>query len=135
MADTGNGSTFAFGTSGFSAAIMSIKTGTIKRPRINTSHLGTTTTTGETYVPGDLCDHDELELEVQYDPNTQPPYNGAVEPVTLTFPIPSGLSNGATLTGNAFVTEFGGPTLKNNELMMATIKVSWTALPTFTDAT
>lgn len=134
MPDTGNLASITFGTSGFTASLTSIKPGAIKRPRINTSHLSTTSASGEQYIPGDLPDYDESEIEGQYNPNDQPPFNGAAETITITFPVPSGLSTGATLAGSGFVTEFAIGALKNNELMTFSAKISWATLPTFADA-
>lgn len=134
MADTGNSATIAFGTTGFTAAFVVIGGATITRPRINDSHLATTNL--ETHMPGDLADPGEQECEFHYNPNTQPPILNAAETITVTYPVPAGLTNGATKAGTGFVTEWTEPDLKNNELMIAKVKVAWDGKtePVYTDA-
>lgn len=134
MADTGNGATLACGTSGFTAAYNEIDPGALKRGRLNASHLNTTPAQGEQYIPADLVDHDEVAIEWQYNPNQRPPIDMPPETITLTLPPPSGFSNGATLSGQGFFTEFKPPKLKNNEIMVATGKISWTQRPTMANA-
>jgi len=134
MADTGNTATIAFGTSGFTANFQMIGGTEQERPSIPDSHLGTTTR--DTFIPGDLFDPGEFESEYQFDPDDQPPISGAAETVTVTFPVPAGQSNGATLAGTGFVTKWKSADLRNNELMVATVTVKWDGKtgPTWTDA-
>lgn len=135
MADTGNTATIAFATSGFTAAYTKIGGSELTRPKIKTSHLETASK--ETYIPGDLVDCGEWEVEFQYDPNEQPPYDGAAEAVTITYPVPAGDDNGATMAGTAFLTKFKTTDLVNNELQMATATLCWDGEtgPTFSDST
>lgn len=135
MADTGNSATITFGTSGFTANFHSVEVGEETRPVIDTSHLGTTNY--ETSMPGDLRTTPEITATFEFDPNTQPPISAAAEVITLTFPVPSGSSSGATLAGTGFVTSFGGPTLENNQLMTATLTVHFDGItePAWSDAT
>ncbi len=133
MADTGNSATIVFGTSGFSADYEMIGGIEATRPSIPTSHLGTQT--NETFMPGDLVDNGEIECEFQFNPNTQPPISGAAETVTVTFPVPSGLSNGATAAFSAFVRRWKSADLQNNEKMMASVTLKVSGAVTWTDAT
>jgi hypothetical protein len=135
MADTGNTATIAFATSGFTANYHRIGGTEQERPAIKTSHLGTTNT--ETYIPGDLIEPGEFEVEFEFDPNNQPPITAVAETVTVTFPTPTGGSAGATLAGTGFVTKWKSADLANNELMVASATVQWDGLtePTWTDST
>lgn len=134
MADTGNSATISFGTSSFTAAYTEIGGTEQELPKIMTSHLGTSTK--HTYIPGDLYEPGEMDCEFQYDPDTEPPI-GTVETITVTYPIPTGKTGGATLAGTGFISKRKTASLKNNELMVGTYTVCWDGLtgPTFTDAT
>lgn len=123
MAGTGNTATIVFGTTGFTGNFEMVGGTEQEREKIEDSHLGTTTT--KTYFPGDLKEPGEFEAEFQFDPDVQPPIDNVPETVTITFPVPTGLSNGATLAGTAFVTKWKSADLRNNEKMMATATVSW----------
>jgi len=132
MPDTGNGATLTL-SGGFTANFTTLAGAEIEIPDVNTSYLGTTDY--ETYVPGDLKEPGEQDFELHYDPNN-PPTVGVAQTCTLTYPVPSGLSNGATKTGTGYIKKFKEPDLKNNELMMATITWKWDGLtgPAYADA-
>ncbi len=108
MADIGTGATITFATSAFAANIMSINGGPVTRESIDTSHLGSTA--ARSFIPGDLHDPGEIELEFQFDtedPNTNPPpYDQAAETVTIKFPLATGDSVPAQVSFTAFVTAF-----------------------------
>ena len=134
MSGTGQSSTVAFGTSGFSGNIHVIGGTEMSRDSISDSNL--TTTTFETSIPADLVEPGEFQVEFEYDPNTQPPISGVAETITVTSPVPSGSSNAATLAGTGYCTKFGTPSLQKNTLMMATATIKWDGKtgPAFTDA-
>lgn len=131
MADIGTGTSITFGTSGFTGEIIGVAQSGIERPAIPTSHLGTTSS--HTFMPGDLVDEGEVTLEVAYNPNTQPPIRGAAETITITFPVPSGSSNGATAQFSGFCTgwDWNAP-LEEKMVANVTIKISGTV--TWVDA-
>lgn len=132
MADTGNGSSITM-SDGFTASYTMIGGFEQEIPDIETSHLGTSTK--KTFVPGDLYDPGEFEAEFQYDPNNQPSI-GTTLTITITYPVPSGSSNGATTSGTGYIKKRKFPELKNNELMVGTYTVKWNGStgPTFADA-
>lgn len=134
MADTGNGATITFGTTSFTAQFTMIGGTTQTRPMLNISHLGTTTK--ELFMVGDLYDPGEFEAEFWFNPNDQPPISNAIETVTITFPVPSGSSNGATLAGTAACSGWTSGQCRNNEVMSARATIKWTGGtgPTWTDA-
>lgn len=135
MADTGNTATISFGTSGFTANVHVIGGMDFTRPSIPTSHLGTTNF--ESVIPGDLIELGEFENEFEFDPDEQPPISAVAETITITFPVPTGMSNGATLAGSGFLTKWTTPEVRNNTLMVAryTVKFDGLTEPAWTDAT
>lgn len=109
----GNGLTITFGTSAFTAQILSVKLPDTTRKEIDTTHMGTQG--ARTYRPAALVDHGDLELDVNYNPDHIPPVAGAIELVTVTLP------EGAQFLANAFVTKWTPGTLNEDK---ATAKIS-----------
>ena len=96
MTDVTTGATVVFGTSAFSAELLSIGLPSMARGTVDTSHMGTTVAL--THLPVDLIEWGELELELNFDPDEEPPLSGAAETVTITFPTPAGGASGATIS-------------------------------------
>tara|TARA_R110000803_G_scaffold43701_3_gene93018 strand:+ start:7764 stop:8132 length:369 start_codon:yes stop_codon:yes gene_type:complete len=94
--DIGTGTTIVFGTSGWTAEILDVGWGGISRESIEMSHMGTTT--ARIFVPTDLYDPGELTIEFLYDPAEDPPFAGAAETVTVTYP------GAATMIATGFMT-------------------------------
>jgi len=82
--DVGTGATIVFATSAFTGNILSISWSGISRTPIDTTHLGSTT--ARSFMAGDLYDPGEIQVEMAFDPAAAPPYGGAAETVTITFP-------------------------------------------------
>ena len=130
--DTGNGGTITFGSSGWSGQFTAIRRSGETRPSIDTTNLATTT--ARTFIPADLVDRGSIECDIQYDPDEPPPITSAAETITLTFPIPSGLSNGATIVGLlSFITDHDLD-IPEGDLMTGSITIKWGKDVTFTDA-
>jgi hypothetical protein len=134
VADTGNGATLTL-SSGFTANLTSIGGAEPEVPDVNDSHLGLAAGSYETYQPGDLIEAGEQEFEIHYNPN-DPPTLRTVQTCTITYPVPSGLTNGATKAGTGYIKKFKEPDLKNNELMTGVITWKWDGKtgPAFADA-
>ena len=134
MADTGNGTTLSFGTSGFTANIYSISGATFDREALETTHLGTTAF--KEYIADDLVEPGEFEIEFEWNQSfsTFPPISGAAETITVTYPLKSGELTNATLAGTGFLTSSTGPNVANGEIMRgtATIKFDGNTGPTYT---
>lgn len=107
--DVGTGISLSFGTSSFSAEVLSASHNSISREAIDTTHHGSTSNREK--IPSDLVDPGTIDFEIHFDPDSQPPVDGAAETLTVTFPTPAGGTSGATLEGTGFVTEwtFTGP--------------------------
>lgn len=123
--DVGTGASISFGTSGFSAYITEISGPGLTRDPVETTHLGTTG--GKTFRPGDLYDGGEVTLSVMHDPSITPPMtsNQQAETITITCPIPSGLTTGATWVFSGFMTNYN-PTLPLEDKMTASVTIKVT---------
>ena len=134
MADTGNGTTLSFATSGFSANIYSISGASFARDSLETTHLGTTAF--KEYVPDDLVEPGEFEIEFEWNQSfsTFPPISTAAETITVTYPLRTGETTNATLAGTGFLTASTGPNVTNGEIMRgsATVKFDGATGPTYT---
>lgn len=132
MPDVGTGTTIAFATSSFTAEVMNINGNDISRPDINTSHMGTTGY--QTYIPGKLIEGGAVEMEIAFDPDSIPPISAVAETITVTFPIPSGQSSGASVAFTGYINAWSWTDpLEEKMTANITVKVdgqtdpSWTA--------
>ena len=116
----GTGTTITFGTSGFSANIMSVDGPGITREAIETTHMGTTT--AKTFIPADLIDGGEMSFTMQFDGALDPPTDAAAETITIDW---GGAGTGEKWTFSGFMTGFN-PSSPLEELMTAsaTLKVT-----------
>ena len=131
MADLGTGASIVFATSGWTGEIASIEGPNETRESIDTTHLGTTV--ARTFIPADLIDGGEVSLTAWYDPDEPPPIKGATETITITFPVPSGLSAGATAQFSGFLTAVSR-TIPLEEKMESSITIKVTGDITYADA-
>lgn len=132
-ADGGYGVQITFATSSFTAEIINDpQFSGQERTAIETTHHAVTNG-WRTFIPGDLKDPGGFTFDINFDPDDQPPIAGAVETITIEFPVPSGATTGATLACSGFVTswEAGSPI---DDRMTASITVKFTGQPTWTDA-
>ena len=104
MADTGYGITLAGATTtNFFAEIIGVTLPDQTREKIDTSH--TATASGrKTYIPSDLIDGGELEVEINFNPATTIPVAAAAETWTLTF----GDTGATTWAFSGFIISAGG---------------------------
>lgn len=130
--DVGTGTTIAFGTSSFTADLLSLDSGGASRESYETSHMGTTT--DMTFSPKSLVDRGSIDIEIAFDPDDQPPIGGATETITITFPLPAGGATAATLVGSGFVTDWAF-SVPFEERMTATATIKWAAGVTWTAST
>lgn len=118
--DIGTGSTITFGTSSFTADVLSIGLSGITREAINTSHMATTA--DHTFMPTDLVDNGEISLEIAFVAGLTPPIitNGAAETVTIAF-----AGSATTWSMSAFQTSFDiTAPLEDKMIATMTLKVS-----------
>jgi hypothetical protein len=120
MADVGTGTTIAFGTSGFTAEVMSVAGNDITREDIEVTNMASTNY--REFIPSKLVDAGSIEMEISFDPNSQPPIAGAAEVITITFPLPAGGATPATLVFSGYVNSWSW-TSTMEEKMEGTITI------------
>lgn len=123
--DLGFGIAITFQT-GFFAEIRNVDGPSMSRDAVETSHA-TTTDGRRTFVPSDLIDLGEVEVDLIFDPDEEPPIDAAAETVTITYP------NGATWAFSGFLTNFT-PTAPYDDLMTASATLKCTGDLTHTPA-
>ncbi len=102
--DVGNGMQIDFGTTGFNAAVIDVDGPGFVRPSIETTTMATTV--AKEYIPGDLYDPGDIDIEFAHDPSIVPPIDQPREVITITWPKHSGINNAATWVGSGFLTEY-----------------------------
>ena len=129
-ADVATGATLTGGTSGWTAQFTGIIPGGFTRESIETSHLALAapsagTFGNRTFIPGDLSDPGQIEIEGSYNPDDIPPIDAVAETWTIQYEASGGDSSGASLAGSGFMTDFN-PTGAIEEKLgfTATIKFS-----------
>lgn len=116
----GTGTTVTFGTSAFTFDLLSVNWDSIAREAINTSHMGTTG--AHTFMPTDLVDNGEIQIEGAFIGNLDPPIDGAVETITVNV---AGAGAGHQWAASGFMTNFSlGIPLEEKMTFTATLKVS-----------
>jgi len=135
MADTGNGATLALATTGAIGNIRNIGEVARELGKLEDSHLGTTS--NKTYIPDDLAEPGEIEVEVEFDASIELPGVGTVETVTITYPIITDGNTAANHAGTGFLTRVPTPLLANGQLQVVRVKIAFDGKtgPTFTAET
>ena len=132
MAYTGFGITITFDT-GFLAEIIDVTLPESARESIDTSH--TATTDGMmTFIPSDLIDNGDLEVELNFDEDASPPIDSDPETVTITFPLRTGNTTAATWAFTGFMTNYA-PAAPIDDRMTATATIKVTGAITITPGT
>jgi hypothetical protein len=127
-----------FGTSGATGNITSIEWSGIERGSVDTSYLGSTG--ARTFIPTDLYDPGELELEIDFDTQAVASastggifdlINAAAETITVTYPIPTGATTGAKYAASGFMTGLSvSVPLEDKVTANATFKMTGALTPT-----
>ncbi len=136
MAGTGNTATLAVtGSTGWTPAITTITPGPATREALEDTVLSTTTGK-KTFVPDDLIDYADVEVEYYYDQSatTFAPITATANTFTVTAPLKSGEATAATIAGTGFLTEWQSGQMANGELMKGRAVWKWDGKtgPTFT---
>lgn len=139
-ADDGRGSTLTLGTSTWdtNTLITSITCDPATRDAIETTHLSTTS--AKSFIPADLADNGGFSVEFiadQLSNTTNTSFNiliAAAETATITY-SPSSGTNGATIAGSAFCTEYNPPSATVGELKKGSAKFKWAGVVSFTTET
>jgi len=118
-ANVGTGTTVTFGTSSFTADVLSVSRSGITRESIETTHLGTAT--ARTFMVGDLYDAGELSMEIAWIGSLDPPYDGVAETITIDY---AGAGSGHRWAASGFITSLE-MTAGIEERMTATITIKY----------
>lgn len=128
--DVTTGTTIVFGTSSFTADVMSIAFPGISREPIDTSHFGTalpgsTSFGAKTSIPADLVDAGEFTMEVHFNPIARPPIEEVAETITVTWALVTGDATSSIWAFTGFSTGFDvtGP-LDDKMVATLTVKIS-----------
>lgn len=116
-ANVGTGTTVTFGTSSFTADVISVQRGGIAREPVETTHMGTTG--GREYMVPDLYDPGDVTLEIAWIGSLDPPYDGVAETITINY---AGAGSGHNWAATGFITnlEMGA---EIDQRMTATITI------------
>jgi len=128
----GYGISIAF-RSGFLAKIKTVAYSGLERKAHDTSH--TQTTSGwMTFIPSQLKNPGEFQIDILHDPDLTPPITNDAETVTITYPLQTGETVAANWVFSGFMTsyEFTGPF---DDLQTAKVSIKLTGAPTFNAAT
>lgn len=129
----GTGATIVFGTTGWTANILRLRTGTRGATVISRPHLGLSPGAAIPKSPGDLIDEGPWTIEFYHDGAALPTLN-TPETVTITEPFPDDTSTGTegSYTGSAFVSEIGEINYGPSEDVTGTFTLTWSTTPTYT---
>lgn len=125
------GVTLTFGTTGFTAHLISVTPPSFTRASLETTHHGTskgtefTKVAAKTFTPSDLADFGELRIGFRFDKDDVPPIDEPAETVTVTYPL-NGDTTAGTWAFSGFMTDYsaGDMPLEGLHEGTATIKVS-----------
>lgn len=114
----GHGATLTAGTSSWTGDITGLGLSGVTREAIETTHLGTTV--AESFIPSTLYNPGEFTVDVNFDPQTPPPFAGVAETWTITFPT------SATYAASGFITDFSFGPAVSKELVSASFTIKLT---------
>lgn len=118
--DIGTTTTIAFATTSFTAELIGLNVNDITRPDIDVTHMGSTIY--REFLPGKLADGGMVEMEIGFDPDTQPPILEDPEVITITFPLPDGMATAAKVVFTGYVNSWSAG-LPLEDKMTATISI------------
>lgn len=101
------GGKLVYGTSvsaPFCAEVIGVNWSGLTRQAIDQTHTGT----ADNYMvfdPSKLVDGGQVEVELNFDADTEPPIEDAKAALTITFPPGAGQTTGASWSADAFLTE------------------------------
>lgn len=131
--DVGTGTTVVLGTTAYAAEITGVSGDGTEVPVLDTTHM--TTTGSRDKMTGDLIDEGSVSVDIHFDPNLENtiPF-GTTQTCTITFPIPSGGSAGATASGGAALTsrDWDAPL---EDKMTGSYTITWLGAVTWADST
>jgi hypothetical protein len=129
--DLGTGTSILFGTSAFSAELLSISWTGISREVVDTTPLSITPAAAGTignrrYKGAHAVDPGSLECEFHFNPTLTPPIGEPEEMITITFPLVEGDLTATKWQANGTMTsyEISGIQLDTKMVARSTIKLT-----------
>lgn len=116
----GHGTSITFGTSAFSAKLLSVDGPAVERDAIDITTMASDP--AKEFTPADLYDPGGVDCEFEFNGGDEPPIDGAVETITLDF---GGQGAGYKWVGSGFLTNFR-PSAAIGERMRATMTLKLT---------
>jgi hypothetical protein len=138
--DLGTGTAITFGTSGYSAEILSIAWSGISRAVVDVTPLSVTpaapgTIGNRRYKSAIAVDPGTLECTFHFNPNLTPPVGAVEETITITFPLVSGDLTAARWQANGQMTDFNIEGIELDTKVIARCTIKLTGAITITAAT
>ena len=135
--DTGHGATIGFGTTGLTYKWRKI--GAVEQAGESVEDTDLSNTYYKTFLPGDVYEPGEFEIEYCWNAKDELPALGTVETITITLPSADGVLSAADLEGTGFImSRTAFPELATNGLQIGKMKVAFDGAggvaPTFTVA-
>lgn len=135
MADQGFGTTITFNSSLLTGQITGVGFSGMAREALDTTVMDSTNG-WMTFIPSDLRDAGELSVDIKFNPHTKlaaikTALTSAAESITVTFPVPTGGSSGATWVCSGFMTSFDC-TDEMASIITGTVGIKFTGEPTLT---
>jgi hypothetical protein len=135
--DTGHGASITFGTSALSYAWRKI--GAVEQAGESVEDTALSNLYYKTFLPGDVIEPGEFEVEYCWGSKTALPAIGVVETITITLPSSNGVLSQADLEGTGFImSRTAFPELSTNGLQVGKMKIAFDGAggepPVFTPA-
>lgn len=121
--DTGNGATLTLSEDTTSYQIQNINIGGQSVEALDVSLLATTD--DKEYIPGDLAETPEINVQVLFDVTSGLPDLKSTHTATVTFPLGPAqtTTTKATFSGTGFITSREWPELVNDQVQQATFVI------------
>lgn len=133
-AHIGTGATLTLGTYTYSVDITNVSQGAETIPVIDTTHLGTTGS--RTKIVGKIIDHGSVDFDSHVDSalldSMKTALAGGSQTCTITFPVKTGNTTGATASGSGALTSHNY-TIPLEDKMVANFTLTWLGAVTYTD--
>jgi hypothetical protein len=129
----GTGATIAFGTSGFTADLISLTLPEFTREAIESTHLGTTG--AKTFKSAKLYTVGDISATFDHDPSETDMITQDAETITISYPLLDGQATPTTLEFTGFAMSVGGEEMTVDSRMVTSMTIKPQGAITKTPAT
>lgn len=127
----GHGTTITF--SGWTPEVISVEIGAAERESIETTDLADTS--WKSYVPASLADPGDVTVTCHHTGDSEADITGGAGTLTITKPVPSGGSTGATEASTAHLTSWQVGTFATDQRVESVAVFKRSGTVTYTDST